>query len=241
MAAASYIRLHERSTHRHRNRQRPSTTLNTGQLDHRTCLYLRHHVLKDIKPATDLALSTKITALCDATTRAHLPSVVYDKGWKGVSRRDTPTVYSPTRKGLKPLLARQVEAHTTYRSGSQEPGTTNQIRHKAPKRYQEVFWACCLAATRRPREGGKSPAEMVRHVSDYIHRCLVPGCKHVGAGRADNSEHRRADGADLATPTSHVVPRFPPSRLEQGEGCWIVAENDLLHLRRFSLDQPDGS
>ncbi|KAK1700820.1 hypothetical protein BDP55DRAFT_625091 [Colletotrichum godetiae] len=142
MTAASYIRLHERSvrlclytkTHRHRHRQRPSTTLNTAQLDHRTCLYLWHHVLNNIKPATDLALSAKITALCDATTRAHLPSIAYDKGWKGVSRRDTHTVYSPTRKGLKPFLARQVEAHTTYRSGSQEPGTTNQIRHKAPKR-----------------------------------------------------------------------------------------------------------
>ncbi|KAK1458248.1 hypothetical protein CPAR01_09890 [Colletotrichum paranaense] len=40
----------------------------------------------------------------------------------------------PSRKDLKPLLARQVEAHTAYRSGSQKPGTTNQIRHKAPKR-----------------------------------------------------------------------------------------------------------
>ncbi|KAK1724266.1 uncharacterized protein BDZ83DRAFT_652347 [Colletotrichum acutatum] len=83
---------------------------------------------------------------------------------------------------------------------------------------KEYFWTCCLGATRRLRGGGKSPAEVVRHVSDDVLRSLIPDCKHVGAGRADTSEHRRADGADLATPTSHVVPRFPPSRLEQGEG-----------------------
>lgn len=92
-----------------------------------------------------------------------------------------------TRQARQQIVNRPVdgmnESKTCCSTDCQWPGTMSSST-------KEYFWACCLGATRRLKGGGgKSPAEVVRHVSNDVLRSLVPDCKHVGAGRADNSEH----------------------------------------------------
>ncbi|UQC83883.1 uncharacterized protein CLUP02_09379 [Colletotrichum lupini] len=181
-------------------------------------------------------------------------------------------------------------SETCCSTNCQSPGTM-------PSSNNEYFWTCCLVVSRRLRGGGKSPAEVVRHVSnDDVLRFLVPDCRYVGAGRANKSEHHpggRREAQDVQDVSKQLtrrtqcvrfsglaqsrrggfghthIPRCSMLCTQQagaGRGCksiglkdaealstverrrctnsmecWIVAENDLLHLRRFSLNQPGGS
>ncbi|KAK1480096.1 hypothetical protein CCUS01_00652 [Colletotrichum cuscutae] len=158
-------------------------------------------------------------------------------------------------------------SETCCSTNCQSPGTM-------PSSTKEYFWTCCLVVTRRLRGGGKSPAEVARHVSnDDVLRFLVPDCRYVGAGRANKSEHcvrfsglaqsRRGGFGHTHIPRcsmlctqqagagrgcksiglkdAEALSTVERRRCTNSMECWIVAENDLLHLRRCSLDQPGGS
>lgn len=99
MTAASYIRLHEPSMRLCLYTKTHTQTKTLHNVEHGPASSWNMSIPPTPCPqrpqtATDLALSAKLTALCDTTTRAHLPSIVCDKGWKGVSRKDTSTLYS---------------------------------------------------------------------------------------------------------------------------------------------------